>query len=192
MRFSSGDASARASSADAELVLAARGGSREAKEGLYRKYVRQVFGLAFRLAGRFADPHEITRETLAHMLGALHEVAHPEVFRAWLSGVAVKVTHRAIRKPHAYARYHLMRAAASRFDDVLAANLPARDAMAFAHVYRSVDKLPLVLRTVYLLRHVEQMNLPDIAVALETSTGNVRRQLVRAEARIGIPEEPAA
>ncbi len=185
MRFIRGDLKPGDANADVELVAAARSGSLQAREGLFRRHVQMVSALAFRLGGRFADARHITMETFQRAFSQLGDLSHPEALRPWLVGVVDDTARRATKRQLLRARLRLRVQTHPAFEAAVT-SAGSEAAQRLTAFYAAADRLPPRLRTVLILRHLEKMSLPDIAVALEISVASVRRALAKAEARARI------
>lgn|GEM_PF-773817 len=190
---------AGASDADESLVRQAQAGDREAFVIIYRRYVNEIFGYAYRQLGNTQDAEDVTSETFLRLVSALDGFDHRASFRTWLYTVARNqlrdrwrrhgrqpatidweegdetggsVVPDAARCPDA--------AAASEDED-------ASGASPWAELGRRVmAALPESYRTVLTLRIANGRSIRDVAEAMHTTPGNVKvlqhRALKRAAA----------
>ncbi len=79
---------------DASLVAQARAGSERAFEALYRRHVRYVAGVTYRLLGNDAEVDDVLQEAFLDAAGALAGLREPGEFRAWLVQIAIRRVYR--------------------------------------------------------------------------------------------------
>jgi RNA polymerase sigma-70 factor, ECF subfamily len=158
----------------ASLVRAAQAGDEAAFEALYHRFARYVHGVAL-ARGAGVDADDVVQEvflTAYRRLGGLREA---DAFAGWLGAIA---------RTHALDRVRTdARRPESRLDD----NTPSRataagapDALADAgHVLGVIRSLPEAYRETLVLRLVEGMTGPEIAVATGLGADSVRVNLHR-------------
>ncbi len=156
-------------------------------DALYRKYLAQVYSLAYHELRDHHEAEDVTERTFLLALGALprfHEEAPadaaPEAstFRVWLLRIA--------RNTVANQRRTLRRRPATTLDAVgerAAPDDPARTVLARADAsaaWAAVARLPGDRRRAIVLRFVEELSTAEIAGVLGRSEGAVRVLLHRA------------
>ncbi len=171
-------------------------------DALYRKYLAQVYSLAYHELRDHHEAEDVTERTFLLALGALprfHEEAPadaaPEAstFRVWLLRIArnVVANHRrgARRRPTA----PLEAAGALAAPDDPQGRVLARDEASAA--WAAVARLPGDRRRAVVLRFVEEMSTAEIAGVLGRSEGAVRvllHRALRSVARDLAARDPAA
>ncbi len=177
----------RTGAADAALVTAARGGSAQAREGLFRRQVQPIHDLVFALCGRLADPNEVTLDVFRELFGAgLSPLPHGDLLRPWILRTVVRVTLRRLARPHLRARLRLRPRPAPWLDALLAQVPPASQAE-WQKAQTRLDRLPLDGRAALLLHDLGGLSLAEIAFALDAPVKRVRRLLTRAQGRFDPP-----
>ena len=150
----------------AELVAAARGGSREAFDELVRVTSRDTYTLAFRLVGNEEDARDVVQETYLRAWKGLKGFRGDAQFTTWLYRITANCanTHLSKRRRH---RHDELTDAIPLIDrdperdpqeSVIASSL--RDRLTVA-----LDDLPPKLRAVVVLRDI--YDLPHEAIADE-------------------------
>jgi RNA polymerase sigma-70 factor (ECF subfamily) len=167
---------------DAALVVAARAGEAWAREALFRRYARVVFGLAYRLVGRDEELDDLVQECFVQALANLGRLSEPQAFGAWLTAVVVRTTHKALRRRTLATRLGLRtRGAPVDVDDVVSPNAPADVVAELRAVYGLIDKLPTRERVALVLRRVEGMSQEEVAAAMGVSVSTAKRCIAQAE-----------
>ncbi len=83
----------------AELVIAARGGDRQAFGALFERFERQVFAIAVRRLGHFCEAQELCQDVFIQALEKLEQLRAPELFGAWIASIAHRMAiNRAVRR----------------------------------------------------------------------------------------------
>ena len=150
----------------AELVAAARGGSREAFDELVRVTSRDTYTLAFRLVGNEEDARDVVQETYLRAYKGIGRFRGDAQFTTWLYRITANCanTHLSKRRKH---RHDELPDGALLIDHdperdpqetVIASSL--RDRLTVA-----LDDLPPKLRAVVVLRDI--YDLPHEAIADE-------------------------
>jgi RNA polymerase sigma-70 factor, ECF subfamily len=167
---------------DAALVVAARAGEDWAREALFRRYSRMVFGLCYRLVGRDEEIDDLVQDCFVQALAHLGRLSEPQAFGAWLTSVVVRTTHKALRRRTLATRLGLRgRRDPVDVESLVAKGAPA-DVMTELHaVYRLIDELPSRVRVALVLRRVEGMSQDEVATAMGVSVSTAKRLIVEAE-----------
>jgi RNA polymerase sigma-70 factor (ECF subfamily) len=167
---------------DAALVVAARAGEAWAREALFRRYSRMVFGLAYRLVGRDDEIDDLVQECFVQALANLGRLSEPQAFGAWLTAVVVRTTHKALRRRTLARRIGLRsRAAPVDVSSLVARGAPADVVAELRAVYGLIDKMPSRVRVALILRRVEGMSQDEVAAAMGVSVSTAKRLIVEAE-----------
>jgi RNA polymerase sigma-70 factor (ECF subfamily) len=156
-------------------------------EGLYRKYVAQVYSFAYYELGDHHEAEDATERTfLAALanLGGFEERARPadgdgaSTFRVWLFQIARNAIaeRRRRRRRHPEAPLEAAATVAGPLDVEAAA--VQHDATAAA--VRAISRLPTDRRRAIILRFVDEMTTQEIAGVLGRSEGAVRVLIHRA------------
>jgi RNA polymerase sigma-70 factor (ECF subfamily) len=147
----------------AELVAAARDGSREAFDELVRVTSRDTYTLAFRLVGNEEDARDVVQETYLRAYKGIGRFRGDAQFTTWLYRITANCanTHLSKRRRHRHDEL--------TDESTLADTNPDRDPQATAvasslrdRLTDALDDLPPKLRAVVVLR-----DLPHEAIANE-------------------------
>ena len=168
------DAPAPEPADDSSLVLAAREGDRAAFGGLYARYARMVHGILLARVPA-SDVDDLVQDVFLRALPRLRDLRDVARFGPWIA---------AITRNRANDYYRQTRAVAAVTESLpedeaeLPASNTAADAEAAA-ILAFVRSLPDTYRETLILRLVEGMTGPEIAVRTGLTPGSVRVNLHR-------------
>jgi RNA polymerase sigma-70 factor (ECF subfamily) len=176
------------------LVERARRGDRHAFSELFRRHVRQVTGLVYRMLGRSPDLEDVVQEVFLQVHRSLGDFRGQAKFSTWLHRVAVNVV--------------LMHRRRARSRPFLTSEEPGRDAPAprdaqpdlaldkerrIEAFHRLLERLSDKKREVVLLHEIEGLAPAEIATLVGCPVLTVRTRLFYARKELGekMREEPA-
>jgi RNA polymerase sigma-70 factor, ECF subfamily len=173
---------------EAQVVSQAKAGSSEAFEELVNRYERRIFRLAMRLTGNTEDAEDVLQETFLKAFEHLPEFREDSRFYTWLVRIAVNEGLMKLRKRRSDRSEPLEDAVD---DDGQAIPRDFRDWKPNPEQLTSQEELerillgaaaqlPPSLRTVFMLRDVEELSTEETAQALNLTLGAVKARLFRA------------
>jgi RNA polymerase sigma-70 factor (ECF subfamily) len=164
---------------DAALVAQACAGNDRAFETLYRRHVRYVAGVTYRLLGDDAEVDDVLQEAFIDAAAALRGLRQPAEFRAWIARIAVRRVYRRLARRR---RWRWLRAAV----EVVTPNSSDPHTRQRVHdLYEALTLLPAKLRVPWTLHVIDGETLPDVARLCDTSLATVKRRIAEAGARVG-------
>jgi len=172
---------------DSELVAGAMAGSAAAFEAIVRSHNRLLFRTARGLVTD-DEAQDVVQETYLRALTRLHAYRGEAALGTWLARIAINVALDVLRRrgrtePFDTGDYD--ERGADTLLHVPEGELP--DAQADRHAWRalleaSIDELPPIYRSVFILRAVEEMNVAEAAWCLGVSNEVVKTRFLRARA----------
>ena len=169
-RYSPGEI--RAASADARLAEAACRGDQTAFGRLYEQYAGVVHGLLLAKVPR-EETDDLVQEVFLIAMGRISALRDPNKFGAWLSAIA-----RNLANDH----YRRLRPTASLMEDppeTAGQTAATRHLETGAAILDVIRSLPDAYSETLILRLVEGMTGPEIAVRTGLTHGSVRVNLCR-------------
>lgn len=155
------------------VVLACQGGDGNAYRQLYERYSEQVYRLMHRMVGA-TDADDVTQQVFVRVLTTVSQFSGRSKFSTWLYRVAVNEALQHLRRnakrtclPLPPEPVDRRSSSVERLDD--------REQLEHA-----LSKIDPDLRTVFLLREVEQLSYYEIALTLDVAEGTVASRLSRA------------
>jgi RNA polymerase sigma-70 factor (ECF subfamily) len=174
--------------ADSLLVRAVQAGDRAAFADIVRRHQDTVYRLCLRWLGDEAQAEETAQDVFLAVYRGLPSFRGESSLRTWILRVAVNHCKN--------ARGHRQRRAWGRHDPLVHPDDPARprdlpdpaphadarvgEAQLRAHLHAALQDLDEDLRTIVVLRDVEDLDYEEIAQVLELPRGTVKSRLHRA------------
>jgi RNA polymerase sigma-70 factor (ECF subfamily) len=168
-------------SSDAELALAACKGDAHAATLIWRRYAAKVRSKVRGWMG-FGDVEDVVQEVFFRLFAQLPRIREPSALRGFLIGIAFRV---------AFSELRLRRRSPVSLSPT--GELPERcDAFgdreseweALWRFAAILGALSLPMQRVFVLRHIEKLELADVAAAMGISLATVKRHLERATGQL--------
>jgi RNA polymerase sigma-70 factor, ECF subfamily len=170
------------------LVTEAKSGDHEAFEELVNRYEGKIYRLAMRVTGNAEDAEDVLQETFLKAFEHLPEFRQDSRFYTWLVRIAVNEGLMKLRKRRS-DKAEPMADAVDEDGQVMPREfrdwkpnpeqLLSREEMQNV-LLDAARKLPPSLRTVFMLRDVEELSTEETAEALNLTPGAVKARLFRA------------
>jgi RNA polymerase sigma-70 factor, ECF subfamily len=164
---------------DAGLARALRAGSRHAPGELFDRHAPMVRRILARTLGPWCDIEDHVQETFLAFFRGLRGLRDEEAVRAFLVSIAVRIARGELRRRR--VRRILRLAPPEEMVEIAgptdAVDLEGREAV--RRLFAILDELDSSSRLAFTLRHLEEMELTDIALAVGESLATVKRRLAR-------------
>jgi len=149
---------------------------------VFRRYGRYVASIGAKILGGAEDElDDLVQEVFLEAYRGLSEVREPRAVRGWLARICVRRATRRLKRRRLRAWFSLDKVDDARLPPMTGAN-PERSAQARA-AYRVLERMDAEERAVWVLRHLEDESLDDIAAICACSKSTVQRRLRTAQAR---------
>jgi RNA polymerase sigma-70 factor (ECF subfamily) len=163
---------------DAELLASVVAGKPAAIAALFDRYSGLVRQMLIRTLGSSFDVDDLMQETFLTAVRRAHTLRDPAALSSFIVGVAIRQAKNELRR-RAVRRWiglpHEPETSSSNTDPV------AREGV--RHLNRALERLDPSSRVLFVLRHVEELELSEIARAERVSLATLKRRLARAERR---------
>ena len=171
---------------DAQLVVVSRTGDVEAFQELVHRYQHRLFGLCYRLLGRYHDAEDACQEAFLRAFKALDRYDPSRPFDRWLLTIAanccVSVLRRRRSMPTGPERLTADDPGETTRTASVADQVEARE-LAQA-VGRAIAGLADHYRMPFVLFHQEEMSYEEISQALALPLGTIKSRVHRARERL--------
>jgi RNA polymerase sigma-70 factor (ECF subfamily) len=174
---------------DEEVVRSVRAGQIDLFEVLMRRYNQRVYRIARSVLRNDSEAEDVTQETWVRVYAHLGQFAERAAFRTWLGRIAL---HEAWARARRGRRQESLAPDAPGGEESrMSRETPAPDPekAAFegevrALVETAMEGLPEIYRTVFMLRHVEELSTAEAAELLEVTEETVKTRLHRARSAL--------
>jgi RNA polymerase sigma-70 factor, ECF subfamily len=166
------------SASEADLLAAVVAGKPAAIAELFDRYSRLVRQMLIRTLGSTFDVDDLIQETFLTAVRRAPTVRDPNALSSFIVGVAIRQARNELRR-RAVRRWIGLspdESSSSRGSDAL-----AREGV--RHLNRALEQLDPSSRVLFVLRHVEELELTEIARAERVSLATLKRRLAKAERR---------
>jgi RNA polymerase sigma-70 factor (ECF subfamily) len=166
---------------DAALVHGFRQGDPGARAALYDRYADHVHRVLYRLLGPDRDLADLHHDAFVRAVGSIGRLDDPDALKGWLTTIAVHVARSAITRRR--RRRWLWFLPDEELPEVDSGAASGEVLDAVAATYAVLATLPADERIAFALRHIDGMELTEVAAACGISLATVKRRLARAAAR---------
>jgi RNA polymerase sigma-70 factor (ECF subfamily) len=166
---------------DSLLIEAARQGDKKAFGRLIRRHQKRLFRFVYGLTGSFDQTEDVVQDAFVRAYSAMDRFREGAEFYPWLSTIARNLAFNLLKREE--RKESLDRKQEFGFDTESGEAGPLEKLLASEgqkRFYAALRKLPEKYRTVFVLRHFEDMNYQEIAQQLKIPVGTVDSRLHRA------------
>ena len=169
---------------DAVLASLAAVGCAEAHVAIWDRYAPLVRSIVRRSIRLESDVEDLVQEVFLQFYRSHTLLRNREALRAFIFAISLRVTIREIRFRRARKRERLTDdgGQATRSGAVPPADFEAREAV--AGIRAMLDRLDPTDRAAFVLRHVEGLELTEVAGMLDMSLATVKRRLAKIAHRV--------
>ncbi len=178
---------------DAELVLACQQTQTPSLDGefrqLYDRFKDRVYNVCYRITGNPTDALDASQETFGIIFRRICEFRFRSRFSSWVYRIAVNasIDLRRRSRTRRFASLEAVQEAGSEstryeFRDTKV-EMPSQSASRREfeeEVQRAIDRLSPKLRTIVVLRYLENLSYEEVSETLKISLGTVKSRLARA------------
>jgi RNA polymerase sigma-70 factor, ECF subfamily len=167
---------------DAALARAAAEGDPRAASAIWDRFSPLVRGLLRRSIGPGSEVEDAVQDVFLRFFRNLGTLRDPEAVRSFLIGITIRVAHSELRRRRFRRWLRLTDTGAVPEQEATAFDPEAREAL--TRLYAALDRLDDESRLAFVLRHVESLELDDVARALDVSLATTKRRLTKATSRL--------
>jgi RNA polymerase sigma-70 factor, ECF subfamily len=171
-------------SSEAELIKAVISGDREAQRVLYLTHAPSVARVVRNATGDCELTKDIVQDTFVKGFLALHQLTHAEALKSWLTQIALSLAQKHFRREK-LKRLFGFESASALSEEIVVPNHVRLDAsVELEQVLKVVNRMTFQQKNAWLLRHLEEWSLIEIATSLDCSLASVKRYVAAAETKI--------
>ncbi len=168
---------------DEELVAGLRASEPWASAALFDRYAPAAERVLRRLLGPEANAElaDLVQDVFVQALSSQGRLRDAQALSAWMRTIATRTAYRAIRSYQ--ARRWLRFWDPGELPDIHVEGIEPEVSEAYRRTYRLLQRMPAIERIAFVLRHVEKLELKQIAGACDVSLATIKRRLTRAQQR---------
>lgn len=167
---------------DAALVRALADGNAAAAAAVWDRYATLVRGILRRSIGPDADVEDAVQEVFLRFFKQVGGLRDPSALRPFLIGITLHVAGTELRRRR--VRRWLRLTDDGTLPDRAAAADDSEARAALRRLYAVLDRLDDAGRLIFVLRHIEGLELVELAAALGTSLATTKRRLAKVTGRV--------
>ena len=167
---------------DAELVRAFSEGEGWAARAIWTRHAPMVFRLLERTLGPNGEAEDLTQDVFLRTFAGLPALRDKSALRSFIYSVAVRSLKWELRRRRVRRILHLTPSGQLPELPVRAADSEARQIL--ARFYSLLDDLGANERTAFVLRHMEELKLTEVAELMQVSLATAKRLISRASQRV--------
>jgi RNA polymerase sigma-70 factor (ECF subfamily) len=175
---------------DQQAIRRILGGDRDAYGVLMERHFATVFRIAFRITGNHHDAEETTQEAFLRAYDKLPGFRQTSGFGTWVYRIAMNCAFDLVRRRCHEASWNaaplLTEVGSERFasPSLLGPEKALLDGEAMRLRQQAMDQLTPMERTAFVLRHMEEKSIGEIASALGATPSSVKQAVFRAVAKL--------
>ena len=163
-------------------------GDQTAWDLIVKQYWRKVFNVAYTFVGRHDEAEDLAQEIFLKVFRSLGTFDRRANFQTWLTSVSRNLCidhYRSVRKEREVINREVDAALLPRASDDAGAfvALELRDRVALLR--QALSRLPPTLRTVVLMRDIQELSYQEIASRLKLPEGTVKSRINRGRSELG-------
>lgn len=166
---------------DEDVVARVLAGDQQAYEIIMRRYNQRLFRITRAILGDDAEAEDVVQDAYVRAYAALDQFAGRAKFATWLTRIAVHEASARLRKRGMVSNAD---GSGPTMETVKSADPnPEENTLrneTVSLLEQSIDALPEIYRSVFVLRNVEQLSTAETASSLDLSEEAVRIRLMRA------------
>ena len=168
--------------ADAALVRAAIEGAHGAPGAVWDRHSVRVRAVLRRVLGPSVDVEDLLQETFFQLFKDLARLRELDNLQGFAVGIAVRVARSELRRRR--LRRWLMLTDHGAPPEVADVGVDADAREAVLRLYALLDRIDDRQRTIFVLRHIEGLELTEVASALDLSLATTKRHLAKVTRRV--------
>ncbi|TMQ09106.1 MAG: sigma-70 family RNA polymerase sigma factor [Deltaproteobacteria bacterium] len=151
-------------------------------DAAFRAHAGFVASVALRVLGRPSEVDDLVQDVFLRVLARLGDLREPAALRGWLAVITARLARRRLRT----RSWRMWLGVDREYDYAQLADRGASpdDRALVGELYRALDRLPVRHRLAWTLRHVEGLELAQVARACDCSLATVKRWIAAADAAL--------
>jgi RNA polymerase sigma-70 factor (ECF subfamily) len=148
------------------------------------RFAPLVRGLLWQSLGAFSDVDDLAQDVFLHFFRRIPDLRDPNAVSSFVVGITIRVARGELRRRRLRRWLRLSDDGALPDVPVAGADVDAREAL--SRLYAILDRVDDDARLAFVLRHVQGLELTEVAQALGCSLATAKRRISKANQRIAV------
>jgi RNA polymerase sigma-70 factor, ECF subfamily len=168
---------------DAALALAAVNGQPAAAAAIWDQFSPMVRAILRRILGADSEVSDLVQDVFLRIFKDIRTLRDPYAFRAFVMQVATRAAISELRRRRV-RRWLCLTLDGIVPDISVRAVASSPERLALRSLYRLLDELDPESRSAFVLHHIEELELREVAATMEISLATAKRRLANAHQRL--------
>jgi len=153
--------------------------SRKPIDELFKDHSELVARLVYRLLGRNDEVDDVVQDVFVNLFRKFDTIRNQDAIRAWLITTTVRIARRRLR----LRRFGFLLRGDQRVDPlILEGTAPSVEGrLALRTIHRALETVSVNARVAWILQHLEQLGVDEVARVLGCSLATAKRRVAAAQ-----------
>jgi RNA polymerase sigma-70 factor (ECF subfamily) len=167
---------------DPELVQGLCAREPWAEAAVWHRYATFVHQVAHRSLGSRHDADDILQQVFFCLFTRIGTLEKPSALRSFIFSITVRTLKSELKRRR--VRRWVMLSETGELPDAGIPGVDPATAQLLRGLYRALDRLGVEDRTIFVLRHIQEMTLEEVAEVMELSLATVKRRLQKSNLKV--------
>jgi RNA polymerase sigma-70 factor, ECF subfamily len=172
----------RAAPTDTELVAALCAQEAWAEAAVWQRYAAFVHQVAHRSLGSRHDAEDILQQVFFRLFTRIATLEKPSALRSFIFSITVRTLKSELKRRR--VRRWVTLSETGELPDVGGPGSDPATVQLLRGLYRALDRLGVEDRTIFVLRHIQEMTLEEVAEVMRLSLATVKRRLQKSNQKV--------
>jgi len=172
----------RAAPTDTELVEALCEREPWAEVAVWHRYAAFVHQVAHRSLGSRHDAEDILQQVFFCLFTRIDTLQKPSALRSFIFSITVRTLKSELKRRR--VRRWVTLSETGEMPDASVPGVDPAAAQLLRGLYRALDRLGVEDRTIFVLRHIQEMTLEEVAEVMQLSLATVKRRLQKSNQKV--------
>jgi RNA polymerase sigma-70 factor (ECF subfamily) len=172
----------RAAPTDTELVEGLCAREPWAEVAVWHRYAAFVHQVAHRSLGSRHDAEDILQQVFFCLFTRIDTLQKPSALRSFIFSITVRTLKSELKRRR--VRRWVTLSETGEMPDASVPGVDPATAQLLRGLYRALDRLGAEDRTIFVLRHIQEATLEEVAEAMQLSLATVKRRLQKSNQKV--------
>jgi RNA polymerase sigma-70 factor (ECF subfamily) len=172
----------RTAATDTQLVEALCAREPWAEAAVWHRYAAFVHQVAHRSLGSRHDAEDILQQVFFCLFTRIDTLQKPSALRSFIFSITVRTLKSELKRRR--VRRWVTLSETGEMPDASIPGVDPASAQLLRGLYRALDRLGVEDRTIFVLRHIQEMTLEEVAEGMQLSLATVKRRLQKSNQKV--------